>query len=108
MGPAMTWELPIIFICSAGALAFAWGLARWVLAKDTGTPAMKAISDAIKEGAEAFMRRQNRTILFLAILFAAVLFVGYGFVRSHHSFDPVASSLTLASWITLSFVLGAL
>ena len=69
---------------------------------------MKAISDAIKEGAEAFMRRQNRTILFLAILFAAVLFVGYGFVRSHHSFDPVASSLTLASWITLSFVLGAL
>jgi K(+)-stimulated pyrophosphate-energized sodium pump len=104
----MTWELPIIFICSAGALVFAWALARWVLKKDTGTPAMKAISDAIKEGAEAFMRRQNRTILFLAILFAAILFVGYGFVRSHHNFDPVASSLTLASWITLSFVLGAL
>ena len=104
----MTWEMPIIFICSTGALLFAWGLARWVLNKDTGTPAMKAISDAIKEGAEAFMRRQNRTIVFLAVLFAAVLFIGYGFVRSHHDFDPVASSLQLASWITLSFVLGAL
>jgi len=104
----MSWELPIIFVCSAGALVTAWALAGWVLRRDTGTPAMRAISDAIKEGAEAFMRRQNRTILFLAVLFAAVLFVGYGFVRSHHDFDPVASSLQLASWITLSFVLGAL
>jgi K(+)-stimulated pyrophosphate-energized sodium pump len=104
----MSWELPIIFVCSAGALVIAWALAGWVLRRDTGTSAMRAISDAIKEGAEAFMRRQNRTILFLAVLFAAVLFVGYGFVRSHHDFDPVASSLQLASWITLSFVLGAL
>jgi K(+)-stimulated pyrophosphate-energized sodium pump len=105
---SMSWELPIIFVCSAGALVVAWALAGWVLRRDTGTPAMRAISDAIKEGAEAFMRRQNRTILFLAVLFAAVLFVGYGFVRSHHDFDPVTSSLQLASWITLSFVLGAL
>jgi K(+)-stimulated pyrophosphate-energized sodium pump len=32
--------------------------ARSVLASDTGTPEMRAISDAIREGAEAFMRRQ--------------------------------------------------
>jgi H(+)-translocating pyrophosphatase len=89
-------------------LAFAGFLARWVLAKDTGSEKMRKISDAIKEGAEAFLRRQNRTILILAVLFAAVLFVGYGFLRSHREFDPVGSSLQLATWITLSFVLGAL
>ncbi len=69
---------------------------------------MQKISNAIKEGAEAFLRRQNRTILLLALLFAVVLFVGYGFIRSHRDFDPVGGSLELATWITLSFILGAL
>jgi len=83
-------------------------LARWVLKHSTGSEAMQKISNAIKEGAEAFLRRQNRTIILLAGLFAVILFVGYGFVRSHREFDPVGSSLALASWITLSFVFGAL
>jgi K(+)-stimulated pyrophosphate-energized sodium pump len=82
-------------------------LARWVLKHSTGSEAMQKISNAIKEGAEAFLRRQNRTIIMLAGLFAVILFVGYGFVRSHREFDPVGSSLALATWITLSFVFGA-
>ncbi|HWC65509.1 MAG TPA: sodium/proton-translocating pyrophosphatase, partial [Thermoanaerobaculia bacterium] len=94
----MTWELPIIFLCSAGALVFAWGLAKWVLRRDTGTPAMTAISDAIKEGAEAFMRRQNRTIATLALVLAAVIFVLYAFAKG---------DVTLAATTTISFVLGA-
>ncbi|MGC8762156.1 MAG: sodium-translocating pyrophosphatase [Acidobacteriota bacterium] len=89
-------------------LLVAFLLARWVLAKDTGSPEMRRISDAIKEGAEAFLRRQNSTIIMLAGLFAVALFIGYGFVRSHRDFDPVPSSLQLAFWITLSFVFGAL
>jgi len=98
----------IVIGISVFGLAFAAYLSRWVLRHGTGSPAMQAISNAIKEGAEAFLRRQNRTIILLAVLFAAVLFVGYGFIRSHHDFDPVGSSLQLASWITLSFVFGAL
>ncbi|MCX6639022.1 MAG: sodium-translocating pyrophosphatase [bacterium] len=97
----------VIGISIFGLLA-AWLMARWVLSKSTGSAAMQRISDAIKQGAEAFLRRQNRTILMLAVLFAAILFVGYGFIRSHHNFDPVDSSLKLASWITLSFIFGAL
>ncbi len=89
-------------------LAFAAYLARWVLRHSTGSEAMQRISNAIKEGAEAFLRRQNGTILMLAGLFALVLFLGYGVVRGHRDFDPVGSSLQLAMWITLSFVFGAL
>ncbi|RPJ59958.1 MAG: sodium-translocating pyrophosphatase [Acidobacteria bacterium] len=89
-------------------LAFAGYLAKWVLGHDMGSQAMQQISNAIKEGAEAFLRRQNKTILYLAILFAAILFIGYGFVREHRTFDPVGSSLEMGVWITLSFVLGAL
>ncbi len=99
--------VPLILGISVVSLGIAVYLARWVLAKDTGTPQMRAISDAIKEGAEAFLRRQNRTIGVLALVLSAVIFVLYGFVRSSHDFDPVSSSLAMAFWITLSFVLGA-
>ena len=99
--------LPLILVFSVGSLFVAGFLASWVLKKDTGTSAMQAISNAIKEGAEAFLRRQNRTIGMLAVLLAAVIFLLYGFVRGHHDFDPVPTALRLAFWTTLSFVLGA-
>ena len=99
--------LPLILTFSVGSLLVAWFLARWVLRRDVGTPAMQAISNAIKEGAEAFLRRQNRTIGILALLLAAVIFVLYGFVRGHHDFDPVPTTLSLAFWTTFSFLLGA-
>ncbi len=44
------------------ALVAALMLARAVIASDTGTAEMQAISNAIREGAEAFLRRQYRTI----------------------------------------------
>ena len=88
-------------------LVCAFFLAKWVLGHSMGSEAMQKISNAIKEGAEAFLRRQNRTIILLAALFSVVLFLGYGFVRSHRPFDPVATTLEMAAWITLSFVFGA-
>jgi len=100
--------LVLVIAFSLFGLLFAAYLVRWVLGHSTGSEAMQRISNAIKEGAEAFMRRQNRTILLLALLSAGVLFFGYGVVRSHREWDPVSSSLALAGWITLSFVFGAL
>ena len=99
--------LPLILTFSIGSLFVAWWLARWVLKKETGTAAMQQISNAIKEGAEAFLRRQNGTIALLALLLAVLIFVLYGFVRSHQSFDPVPTAVKMAFWTTLSFVLGA-
>ncbi|HEX9304350.1 MAG TPA: sodium-translocating pyrophosphatase [Thermoanaerobaculia bacterium] len=99
--------LPLIFVFSVGSLFVAGYLISWVLKRDTGTPAMREISNAIKEGAEAFLRRQNTTILLLAAMLAGLIFVLYGFVRSHHDFDPVPTALRLAFWTTFSFLLGA-
>jgi K(+)-stimulated pyrophosphate-energized sodium pump len=105
----MTAQLITLVIAfSVFGLLFAAYLARWVLRFSTGSEAMQKISNAIKEGAEAFLRRQNRTIIGLALAFAVVLFLGYGVIREHRPFDPVASSFQLAFWITLSFVFGAL
>jgi len=59
------------------ALAAAGLLARAVIGMDTGTPAMRAISDAIREGAEAFLRRQYRTIGIIAVGLAFIVYAGY-------------------------------
>jgi K(+)-stimulated pyrophosphate-energized sodium pump len=59
------------------ALVAAALLAKAVLAGDTGTADMRIISDAIREGAEAFLARQYRTIGILAAVLAVVVFLGY-------------------------------
>jgi K(+)-stimulated pyrophosphate-energized sodium pump len=99
--------LGLIFAFSiVGLLAAVW-MAKWVMSKGIGTPKMQEISNAIKDGAEAFMRRQNSTIMWLSLIVAALLFVGYGLIRQHQSFDPVDSALSFGIWVTISFLFGA-
>ncbi|HEY5506073.1 MAG TPA: sodium-translocating pyrophosphatase [Coriobacteriia bacterium] len=103
-------EILLVLILAFGILGLvtAWLLARWVLKRDTGTDKMRLISDAIKEGAEAFMARQFKTIIYLAVGFAVVLFGGY-LLRGGQAFDPVANNaMSMAFWTTLSFLLGAM
>ncbi len=80
------------------ALAAALMLARSVIASDTGTPEMRAISDAIREGAEAFLKRQYRTIGAIAVVLAVVVFVGY-------SVSPRTQPYALKT--VVSFLVGA-
>jgi len=49
----------------------------WILDKDTGTPAMKDISDPIREGSEGFFITQYGTIFKLAFLCSILLFLVY-------------------------------
>src|SRR5271163_3030354 len=72
--------------------------ARNVLANDSGTPEMRMISDAIREGAEAFMKRQYSSIAILAVVIAVVLYAGY-----------YASAYTrpFAGNVVISFIIGA-
>lgn len=83
---------------SALSLGFAGWLAANVLSKDRGTPDMQKISDAIKEGAEAFLRRQYTTIALLSVVVTAALYFLYKFF--HHSPELALST-------ALSFLFGA-
>lgn len=100
-------ELNLIFGISVIGLLFAGWLISDVMKRETGTAKMREISDAIKAGAEAFLRRQNRTIITLAIALGALIYILYAFVRAHNEHDP-ASASQLALWTTISFFLGAL
>ena len=51
-------QLAFTLVCSVAGLWFAIYLAKWVLKHDAGTKEMQNISDAIREGAEAFLARQ--------------------------------------------------
>ncbi|MEO8945491.1 MAG: sodium-translocating pyrophosphatase [Gemmatimonadaceae bacterium] len=98
----------IVLGCSAFALLFAIWLSRWVLSRSRGNADMQKISDAIQQGAEAYLARQYKTIAALALVVAVLLAVGYGVIRTSIPTDPVSSATLLAVYITLSFLLGAL
>src|SRR5579883_1156266 len=106
MSQSMKPALILIFAISLFSLVVAAWLIKWVMDKDTGTTDMRKISDAIKSGAEAFLRRQNNTIIMLAIPFAVLIFCLYAFVRSANPHDA-ASPMTLAIYTTASFIIGA-
>src|SRR5581483_8199954 len=98
--------LLFVIAISCLSLAFAIYLARQVIQRDAGTAKMQEISNAIKEGAEAFLSRQNRTIIGLSIVLAGLIFLLYAFVRTPSPADPVPP-VQMAFWTTLSFILGA-
>src|SRR6201996_2655070 len=81
------------------ALLAAFVLARMVLAADTGTAEMRAISDAIREGAEAFLGRQYKTIGILAVVIAVIVFAGY-------SLSPRTHDVALKT--VIAFLVGAI
>ena len=81
------------------ALGLAFALARAVIASDSGTAEMQAISNAIREGAEAFLKRQYQTIGIIAAVLAVVLFAGY-------KLSPRTSPYALRT--VVSFLVGAI
>ncbi len=99
--------IPLVMLISVLSLAFAVYLAREVLAADEGTPQMQEIAGAIKEGAEAFLRRQNATIFGIGLGVAALIFVLYAFVRPPNPNDPT-TPFNMALATTLAFCFGAL
>jgi K(+)-stimulated pyrophosphate-energized sodium pump len=57
------------------AIAVGFALMRSVLAEDEGTPTMREIAKAIQEGALAYLKRQFRTIAFILVPLAVIVFV---------------------------------
>ncbi len=74
----MSASLIFALVCAVAALLYgAWSI-RWLLSRPTGNPAMQAISQAVQEGAQAYLSRQYTTIGMVGV----VLFFVLGFALS--------------------------
>jgi len=71
----------VIPIAILAGLGFAGILARDVLRRETGSDGMREIADAIRQGARAFLRRQYKTIAFIAAILAVLFAVALGLQR---------------------------
>jgi K(+)-stimulated pyrophosphate-energized sodium pump len=65
----------IIVLCGALAIAFAIWATQSVMASDAGSARMQEISEAVREGAQAYLKRQYTTIAIVGIVI--FLIVGY-------------------------------
>jgi K(+)-stimulated pyrophosphate-energized sodium pump len=81
----------IIFalICGAIGVAYALYSAAWVSKQAAGTERMQQISNAIKEGAEAFLKREYITVAMVGVGVTALL------------------AFILGIWTAIGFVIGA-
>ncbi|MEN6442347.1 MAG: sodium-translocating pyrophosphatase [Methanoregula sp.] len=100
-------ELAIVVVVSVIALILAAILARSVLSQDEGTPKMREVADAIRVGAEAFIKRQYSTIAILALVLAVVIFAVYFFTGQQGlAIDTALAYLVGAFCSALAGVIG--
>jgi len=92
----------MIPVAAVVALAFALYFYRDIFSKDTGTPEMQKISNAIREGAMAYLARQYKTIGIISVIVAAIL----GIAGAFGAFD--VADVNGDKWtIAIAFLIGA-
>src|SRR3989344_8138797 len=74
----MTHILSISLTASLVSLAYGAFLIWQILKKSPGDEKMQSIQKAIQEGAEAYLKRQNRTVLAVGVVVTAVLYMWLG------------------------------
>ncbi len=81
--------IPIFaLVCGGLGVIYALVTAAWVTKQSAGSEKMQAISEAIREGATAFLNREYKTVAVVAVILAALL-------------------LYLGKWTSIGFIIGA-
>jgi K(+)-stimulated pyrophosphate-energized sodium pump len=65
-----------LFSLAAGLVGVMYALATaaWIMRQNSGTDRMRQISDAVKEGAVAFLNREYKTVAIVAVVVFAIIF----------------------------------
>ncbi len=84
----MTPILIFALICGALGIVYSFVTKAWVASQPTGSPKMIEISDAVKEGAQAFLAREYKAVAMVAVVMFVLLFVALGM------------------WTALGFIIG--
>ncbi|MBN2144533.1 MAG: sodium-translocating pyrophosphatase [Candidatus Aureabacteria bacterium] len=73
-----------------GGLLYAGFLMKQVRAADTGTPKMQMVANAVREGANAYLKRQLTTVAFLIVVLVVILFFTKAMASDMGYKDPFA------------------
>jgi K(+)-stimulated pyrophosphate-energized sodium pump len=104
---ASTLQL-LIPIAGIAAVLFALYLARDVLSRDKGPQAMQDVADTIREGADAFVKRQYSTIAILAVVAAVIIGVVIAIVETRQVADvPDLAGAPIGIMTAFAFLVGA-
>lgn len=80
-------------------------LFRYVFKQSKGTPEMQSISNAIKDGAMAFLKRQYKTISLIAVIALAVIMAAVYFGKCNSAGPDAAWNAAIHT--AIAFVVGA-
>jgi len=86
------------FICGVTSFLVAGGLVAWITKQPSGTQEMMDISNAVKEGASAFLKREMKIIVPVAIALSVII----------GAFLQPSNGLAFAVGATLSAVAGVI
>jgi len=79
----------VALICGAAGVLYALATGGWVRSQDAGSEKMQSISDAVAEGARAFLAREYKTVAIVGVVLIALL------------------AVFLGKWTAIGFVIGA-
>ncbi|MEN3001599.1 MAG: sodium/proton-translocating pyrophosphatase, partial [Armatimonadota bacterium] len=102
-GPTEQAILGLVLLMAFAALAFGGYLLWWTLKQPAGTPKMQEVAAAIQAGANAYLKRQFKTMIWFVLLITVGLFALYYPV--YQRVYP-EDALRLAFGIALAFFLG--
>src|SRR6478752_3218573 len=105
MAEALHWLVPIAGIA---AILFAMYLARDILARDKGPQAMQDVGAMIREGADAFVKRQYTTIAVLAVVAAVIIGIVIALVENEDVADvKELAGVKIGVLTAFAFLVGA-
>jgi K(+)-stimulated pyrophosphate-energized sodium pump len=83
----MSGIIVFALICGAAGVLYSLLTAGWVTKQDAGSDRMQEISNAVKEGATAFLAREYKTVAIVAVILIILLFF-------------------LGKWTAIGFIIG--
>ena len=114
LGPFEQLILIGVVIVAILSFIYSWWLRNDVMSHDTGTEEMRQVWSAIKEGSDAYLRKQLRTILPIVILLTGALFLSVYLIHTSEgaqhelaAYDETTKTLIIAIGRTIAFIMGA-
>jgi K(+)-stimulated pyrophosphate-energized sodium pump len=95
-------------VVAVAGLGYAAWLMRQVYAADTGTPAMQKVAQAVREGANAYLRRQFAVVGILIVLLTGVIIASKWPWKAEPGMHTITELQTIAIGRGIAFLMGAL